>query len=148
MNALFMAAMIIESIFALGFISVPGLMLGQFGVVLNETATVFARLFGSAMLSFPVLLWYGRRSDKPEFKKGVVRGLFMYYLVSTPHPAAHPDRRPDEPQGLDHRRPAPGVPGLVRIVRIQKGLNGTNLACGPSPELSGRSLAFRKFPRG
>lgn len=84
MNALFMAAMIIESIFALGFISVPGLMLGQFGVVLNETATVFARLFGSAMLSFPVLLWYGRRSDKPEFKKGVVRGLFMHYLVSTP----------------------------------------------------------------
>jgi hypothetical protein len=84
MNALFMVTMVIEGIFALGFISVPGLMLGQFGVVLNEAATVFARLFGSALLSFPVLLWYGRRSDKAEFKTGVARGLFIYYLASTP----------------------------------------------------------------
>ena len=84
MNALFMVTMIIEGVFALGFISVPGVMLGQFGVVLNDTAAVFARLFGSALLSFPVLLWYGRRSDKAEFKTGLVRGLFMYYLASTP----------------------------------------------------------------
>jgi len=84
MNMLFLVSMVIEGIFALGFISVPGLMLGQFGVVLNDAATVFARLFGSALLSFPVLLWYGRRSVDMGFKKGVVRGLFMYYLVSTP----------------------------------------------------------------
>lgn len=84
MNTLFMVTMVIEGIFALGFIAVPGVMLGQFGVTLNDVATIFARLFGSALLSFPVLLWYGRRSDKPEFKTGVVRGLFMYYLASTP----------------------------------------------------------------
>jgi len=84
MNTLFMLTMIIEGIFALGFITVPGVMLGQFGVVLNDVAVVFARLFGSALLSFPVLLWYARRSDKPEFKMGVVRGLYMYYLASTP----------------------------------------------------------------
>lgn len=83
MNTLFSVAMVIETIFALGFISIPGIMLGQFGVMLNETAAVFARLFGSALLSFPVLLWYGRRSDKAEFKTWVVRGLFVYYLVST-----------------------------------------------------------------
>lgn len=84
MSTLFMVTMIIEGIFALGFITIPGVMLGQFGVVLNDVAVVFARLFGSALLSFPVLLWYGRRSDKPEFKMGVARGLFMYYLASTP----------------------------------------------------------------
>jgi hypothetical protein len=76
--------MVFEAIFALGFISIPGILLGQFGVILNDTAAVFARLFGSALLSFPVLLWYGRRSDKPEFKTGVARGLFVYYLASTP----------------------------------------------------------------
>ncbi len=84
MNALFLAAMIIEGLFAVGFIAVPGTLLSPFGVTLDVTATVFARLFGSAMLSFPVLLWYGRRSDKMEFKTGVVRGLFIYYLASTP----------------------------------------------------------------
>jgi hypothetical protein len=84
MNALFLVTMVIEGIFSLGFIFVPGAMMGQFGVVLNEVAIVFARLFGSAMLGFPVLLWYGRRSDKLEFKKGVVRSLFVYYLASTP----------------------------------------------------------------
>jgi len=84
MNLLFMVTMVIEGIFALGFISIPGVMLGQFGVTLNDVAVIFARLFGSALLSFPVLLWYGRSSDKPEFKTGVVRSLFMYYLASAP----------------------------------------------------------------
>ncbi|MBE0665909.1 MAG: hypothetical protein E4H23_08005 [Chrysiogenales bacterium] len=84
MNTLFMAAMIIEAVFALGFIAIPGVMMGQFGVVLNDAAAVFARLFGSALLSLPVLLWFGRRSTRPEFKTAVARVLFMYYLPSTP----------------------------------------------------------------
>jgi hypothetical protein len=84
MKTLFTIAMWVEGIFAVGFIAVPGTMLGQFGVTLDATSTVFARLFGSALLTFPVLLWYGGRSDKPEFKIGVARGLFIYYLASTP----------------------------------------------------------------
>ena len=84
MNSLFMVSMIIEGIFAVGFIAVPGTMMGQFGVTLDVNATVFARLFGSALLGFPVILWYGRRSDKMEFKTGVARGLFIYYLGSAP----------------------------------------------------------------
>jgi hypothetical protein len=84
MNTLFMVSMIIEGIFAAGFIAVPGTMMGQFGVTLDVTATVFARLFGSALLGFPVILWYARQSDKTEFKTGVARGLFIYYLGSAP----------------------------------------------------------------
>jgi hypothetical protein len=83
MNTLFMVTMIVEALFALGFIIAPGAMLGPFGVILNDTATTFARLFGSAILSFPVLLWSARKSNKPEFKKGVVKSLFTYYLVSS-----------------------------------------------------------------
>jgi hypothetical protein len=84
MNTLFLVTLIIELIFAAGFIAAPGAMMGQFGVTLNETATVFARLFGSALLAFPVLLWFARRSEKMEFKKGAVHSMFAYYLVSTP----------------------------------------------------------------
>ena len=84
MNTLFLVTLVIEGVFALGFISVPGAMLGPFGVILNDTAAVFARLFGSALLSLPVLLWYARRSGSPGFKTGVARSLFIYFLASTP----------------------------------------------------------------
>lgn len=82
MNTLFLAFMVAEIIFGLGFIFVPGALLGPMGVTLNEVATTFARLFGSAIISFPVLLWFARKSDKAEFRKGVVSSLFVYCLVS------------------------------------------------------------------
>lgn len=83
MNTLFLISMVIAGLFAVGFIAVPGIILSPLGVTIDSTATIFARLFGSALISFPVLFWYGRRSDKMEFKVGVVRSLFIYYLAST-----------------------------------------------------------------
>ena len=83
MDTVFLVAMIIEAIFGIGFILAPGALLGPMGVTLNEAATTFARLFGSAILSFPVLLWFVRKSDKVEFKLGVVYTMFIYYIVST-----------------------------------------------------------------
>ncbi len=83
MNMLFLVSLIVEAIFGIGFVIAPGALLGPMGVTLNDIATTFARLFGSALLSFPVLLWFARKSDKPEFKKGVVNSLFVYYLIST-----------------------------------------------------------------
>jgi hypothetical protein len=82
MDTLFLVALIVEAIFGIGFVLAPGAMLGPFGVTLNAIATTFARLFGSALISYPVLLWFARRSDKPEFKKGVAYSLFAYYVVS------------------------------------------------------------------
>ena len=83
MDMLFLVALIIEALFGVGFVLVPVPMLGPFGVTLDAAATTFARLFGSALISFPVLLWLARKSDKPEFKQGAVYSLFVYYLVST-----------------------------------------------------------------
>ena len=83
MNTLFLVSMIVEAIFGIGFILAPGALLGPMGVTLNETATPFARLFGSAVISFPVLLWFVRKSDKAEFRMGAVYTLFVYYIVST-----------------------------------------------------------------
>jgi hypothetical protein len=82
MNTLFLVSMIFESIFGIGFIFAPDKLLGPMGVVLNDTATTFARLFGSAIISFPILLYYARKSDKSEFKNGVVKCLFIYYIIS------------------------------------------------------------------
>ena len=83
MNTLFLVTFIVEALFGIGFLIVPGTMLGPFGVTLDATAIAFARLFGSALMSFPILLWFARKSDIPDFKKGVVYSLFSYYFVST-----------------------------------------------------------------
>jgi len=83
MNKLFKVALIVEAIFGIGFVIAPGAMLGPFGVTLNAIATSFVRLFGSALISFSILLWFALKSDKSEFKKGVIYSMFAYFFVST-----------------------------------------------------------------
>jgi hypothetical protein len=83
MNTLFIVYLIVEAIFGIGFIFAPGILLDPMGVTLDETSTTFARLFGSALISFPVLLFFARRSASAEFKRGVVYCLFIYLIAST-----------------------------------------------------------------
>jgi hypothetical protein len=83
MNTLFLVYLIVEAIFGIGFIFVPALLMGPMGVTLDETSTTFARLFGSAIISIPVLLFFARKSDNTAFKKGVVYCIFVYLLAST-----------------------------------------------------------------
>jgi hypothetical protein len=83
MNSLFLVYLIVELIFGFGFLFVPGLMMDPMGVTLDETSTTFARLFGSLIISIPVLLFFARKSASPEFKRGVVYSVFIYLLAST-----------------------------------------------------------------
>jgi hypothetical protein len=83
MNTLFLFCMIVQAIFGIGLIFVPALLLSPIGVTPDITSATFARLFGSAILAMPVLLFFARKSDKPEFKKGVAYGIFAYLLAST-----------------------------------------------------------------
>jgi hypothetical protein len=75
--------MIVEGMFAIGFIAVPAQVLAPHGITLDRTATTFVRLFGSALLTFPVLLSYARASADLALKRVAVRTLFVYYVVST-----------------------------------------------------------------
>ena len=83
MNTLFLVALIVEALFGLGFVLVPGPMLAPYAVTLDEVGTVFARVLGAALLSFPILLWLARKSQSPEFRKAVIYSLFAYFLIST-----------------------------------------------------------------
>jgi hypothetical protein len=83
MNALFLVYLIVEVIFGIGFLFVPGFMMGPMGVTLDETSTTFARLFGTLIISIPVLLFFVRRSVSTEFRRGVVYCIFTYLLLST-----------------------------------------------------------------
>jgi hypothetical protein len=83
MNTLFTVYLIVETIFGIGFLFVPGLMMDPMGVTLDETSTTFARLFGSLIISIPVLLFFARKSASIEFKRGVIYCIFIYLLAST-----------------------------------------------------------------
>jgi hypothetical protein len=83
MNTLFLIYLIVEAIFGIGFLFVPGLLMDPMGVTLDETSTTFARLFGSLLISIPVLLFFARKSVSSEFKRVVVYCIFIYLLAST-----------------------------------------------------------------
>jgi hypothetical protein len=83
MNTLLLVYMIVEAIFGIGFLLAPGLLMGPMGVTLDETSTTFARLFGTLIISIPVLLFFTRRSAGTGFKKGVVYAAFTYLFLST-----------------------------------------------------------------
>jgi hypothetical protein len=83
MNTLFLVYLIVETIFGIGFLFFPGLIMDPMGVTLDETSTTFARLFGSLIISIPVLLFFARKSASSEFRRGVIYGIFIYLLAST-----------------------------------------------------------------
>mgnify|MGYP000880244566 CR=1 FL=1 len=83
MRTLLLVYLIVEAIYGVGFLFVPTLMMDPMGVTLDETSTTFARLFGSLLISIPVLLFFARKSASSEFKRGVVCSVFIYLLAST-----------------------------------------------------------------
>jgi hypothetical protein len=83
MITLFTVTLVVELIFALGFILAPGMLFGTFGVTPSPFASSLARLFGSALLGFVVLLWQGRSSANPELHRAVLFTMFTYWLVSS-----------------------------------------------------------------
>lgn len=83
MNTLFLVYLIAEVIFGIGFLLSPGFMMGPMGVTLDETSTTFARLFGSLIISIPVLLFFVRKSQSSDFRRAAVYCAFTYLLLST-----------------------------------------------------------------
>jgi hypothetical protein len=83
MNTLFLVYLIVEAIFGIGFLFVPDLVMGPMGVTLDETSTTMARMFGSLLISIPVLVFFARKSSSTEFKRGVMYCVFIYLLAST-----------------------------------------------------------------
>ena len=83
MNTLFLVYLIAEAIFGIGFLLIPGFMVSPMGVILDEASTTFARLFGSVIISIPVLLFFVRKSASLEFRRAVIYCAFTYLLLST-----------------------------------------------------------------
>jgi hypothetical protein len=83
MNILFLVTLITQILFGLGFVFAPGALLAPFGVTFDPISTIFANLFGSALIGYVILVWFARKSTTMEFRKGTVYSEFVFLLVST-----------------------------------------------------------------
>jgi hypothetical protein len=69
MNTLFLVYLIVEAIFGIGFLFVPGLLMDPMGLTLDETSTTFARMVGSLIISLPVLLFLHANQPAQSLKE-------------------------------------------------------------------------------
>jgi fluoride ion exporter CrcB/FEX len=83
MNALLVVTLISGALFGAGFLLVPDQLLAPFGSTFTPAATANARLFGSALIGFAVVIGFARKSGSAEFRLGVACGLTAYYATST-----------------------------------------------------------------
>jgi len=83
MKTLFNVNIVVALLFGLGFVIIPATLLDLYDVSLSDQGITVARLFGSAILAYPVLLWYAGRSGDLEYMKGASRTLFTYWLLGT-----------------------------------------------------------------
>ena len=83
MKTLFNVNIVAALHFGLGFVLIPSTLLDLYDVSLSDQGITVARLLGSAILAYPVLLWYAGRSGDPEYMKGASRALFTYWLLGT-----------------------------------------------------------------
>jgi len=83
MKTLFNVNIVAALLFGLGFVLIPSTLLDLYDVSLSDQGITVARLLGSAILAYPVLLWYAGRSGDPEYMKGASRTLFTYWLLGT-----------------------------------------------------------------
>ncbi len=82
MNTLFLVSLVVQTAFGLGFVLVPAWLMAPFAVTLDPVSTVFARLFGSALLALAILLASVRRVQEPWFRKAMVSAQTVYFALS------------------------------------------------------------------
>jgi hypothetical protein len=65
-------ASIVAFLFALGFILMPGQLMGLYDVDLNSGGILVGRLFGAALLGFGLLNWLSRDFSEKGVKQAVL----------------------------------------------------------------------------
>jgi hypothetical protein len=73
-------AAVVAFVFGLGFVVVPGPLMGLYGVSLDAVGTVIGQLFGAALIGFGALNWLARGLHNHDAE--ALRPILMANLVS------------------------------------------------------------------
>ena len=68
----------------LGYLIVPGILLGFFGADLDQVSEVgmmTTRFFGGAIVGYAVLCWFGRNAAVADIRQYIAPALFTTFLI-------------------------------------------------------------------
>jgi hypothetical protein len=68
-------------VFGLGFLLLPEQVLGLFGVTLDASGILFARLLWAAITGYGVLDWFARNAQESEARRAIVLAGFTWHAL-------------------------------------------------------------------
>ena len=72
------AKAIVVAIFGIGFVVIPGVLAGIYGMTFDPVATLMARLFGGGFIFEAIVLWMARNTDRDDAAcKGIMTGVVL-----------------------------------------------------------------------
>jgi hypothetical protein len=80
MRTLFLINAVIQLFFGLGFLLVPGILLGLFGTATDVTGITLARVAGGVILSLAIISWLGKDSEGSAQNAIAWGGVFFAHL--------------------------------------------------------------------
>lgn len=83
MTALFTANLIMNLFFGLGFTLLPAQMLSVYQANMSAEFVFMTRMFGIALLSTCVILWYARRSDSQLIIDFTAKSNLLYWVLGS-----------------------------------------------------------------
>jgi len=76
------AKAIVVVIFGIGFVLLPNVLAGMYGMTFDPVATLMARLFGGGFLFEAIVLWMARNTDRDDAAcKGIMLGVVVSNLT-------------------------------------------------------------------
>jgi hypothetical protein len=71
--------------FGLGLLFIPGLFMSQYGVTLDDSGILMARILGSALSAYALLFYLNRNVQKKEKAQyNIILSSMIYNVVDTP----------------------------------------------------------------
>ena len=76
------AKAIVVLIFGVGFVLIPEILAGLYGMTFDPVATLMARLFGGGFIFEAIVLWFARNTDRDDVAcQGIMIGVVVSNLI-------------------------------------------------------------------
>lgn len=72
LNTLFAINAVVAVLFGLAFVLAPGLVLSNYGLSADDTASLLARLLGVEFIGYNIVTWLARQMDSKQARRYVV----------------------------------------------------------------------------
>ena len=76
------AKSIVVLVFGIGFVLIPAILAGFYGMSVDPVAVLMSRLFGAAFIMEGIVLWFARNTDRDDAAcQGIMIGAVVSNLI-------------------------------------------------------------------